>query len=176
MVALGTLAGPTVEAWAAGGGEACTLTTKTDIQKADKIKGTAVVIVRNFDQTAGTSPRADATLTLNYNGVTAVFRATVTSPDLTSPEAALCGVINANPKTQSNDTIFTAFGLSGPADGSTQVPSDFLKLCFAVEPKSAQCTSIDHLDFNPIPGTQDPVTGNFDWSASVKITLYHLNP
>jgi hypothetical protein len=168
VTAVGLLAGFSTEARAGGGSEPCVVTTKSDIQGTDKLKGSAVIVLRNFDPVQGLATSADATLTLSYNDITAVFRTTVQSPNITSAEGVMCDVLTANPTTSSGATIFDVFGFAAPVPPTTV--SDVLKLCLIVVPKTGAvtCQSIDHLDFSQIPGTSD-------WTGAIgKLTVYRI--
>ena len=95
VAVIAVLCGFATEARAAGGGEACVVTSKTDIQGADKIRGSGVIVLKNFDGTNATS--ADATLTLtSADGTTATFRTSVPNPQVVSAEEVMCEVLDAN--------------------------------------------------------------------------------
>jgi hypothetical protein len=158
------------EARASGGGEACVVTSKTDIQGADKIRGSGVIVLRNFNEGAGTADSADATLTLtSADGTTATFRASVSNPQVVSAEEVMCEVLDADPKTSSGQTIFQAFGFPTP----TGAIHDVLKLCLITRKlpngqDQIQCQSISGLDFHQIGTTSD-------WSGSIPdLTIYRL--
>src|SRR2546426_9755119 len=90
LAVIGVLCGFATEARAAGGGEACVVTAKTDIQGADKIRGSGVIVLKNFDGTNAKS--ADATQTLTSEGdTTATFRRSVPNPQVVSAEEVVCG-------------------------------------------------------------------------------------
>src|SRR2546426_10252380 len=96
LAVIGVLCGFSTEARAAGGGEACVVTSKPDIQGADKLRGSAVITLNNFYQVAGTADSADATLTLtSADGTTATFRTTVNDPQVVSAENVMCEVLEA---------------------------------------------------------------------------------
>jgi hypothetical protein len=170
VAVVGLLCGYGIEAQGAGGGEACVVTSKTDIQGADKLRGSAVIVLRHFDPNAFTATSADATLTLtSADGVTATFRTSVANPQIVSAEEVMCEVLDANPTTSGGQTIFQAFGFPTPTGPIHNV----LKLCLIVRTlpngtPQVQCQSISGLDFSPIPNTPD-------WSGTIPdLTIYRL--
>jgi len=168
VAVVGLLAGFGAEAWAGGGAEPCVVTTKLEIQNADKLNGSAVILLRNFDPSAGLADSAEATLTLSYNDTTAVFRASAPHPNITSAESVMCDVLSANPTTSTGATIFDVFGFAAPVAPITV--SDVLKLCLIVRPGTGTvtCQSINRLDFSGIPGTSD-------WTGAIgKLTIYRI--
>ena len=172
VVVIGVLCGLTTEARAAGGGEACVVTSKTDIQGADKLRGSAVITLTNFDQVNGTADSADATLTLtSADGTTATFRTTVNNPQVVSAENVMCEVLEAGPTTSTGQSIFDAFGF--PAPVSPQTVDDVLKLCLVITrlksgKQQISCQSIANLDFSQIGTTNN-------WSGTTNdLTIYRI--
>ena len=172
VVVVGVLCGFSTEARAAGGGEACVVTSKTDINGTDKLRGSAVIVLRNFNEGTFTATSADATLTLtSADGTTATFRASVPDPQIVSAEEVMCEVLDENPVTSSGQSIFEAFGFPTP----TGAIHDVLKLCLIVRilpngNQQVQCHSIGGFngDLSPIPGTLDA-------SGSIpNLTIYRL--
>src|SRR5437899_2532673 len=107
LAVIGVLCGFSTEARAAGGGEACVVTSKTDIHGADKLRGSAVIVLRNFNEGTFTAASADATLTLtSADGTTATFRTSVPNPTVVSAEEVMCEVLDAKSTTSGGQTIF----------------------------------------------------------------------
>jgi hypothetical protein len=167
------ISGLAAEVHAAGGGEACVVTTFADIKNAAKIKGSAAVTITNWAGPTGLNPAQSvaATLTLTSKNTTAIFQATNSTPGpIVSAEDVMCNIINLDPLSTSGD-IFQVFGIPqkpGP-------PSNTLKLCLITNASSNNpsgqpvlCQSIGSLDLNQIPGT-------LNWTAIIdKLTIYVL--
>lgn len=174
LIAIGMLAGVAGEAGASGGSESCLADSRVEVRGYPRIKGTAVAELFNFTlaPVGANVDSIDATLTLAYQGQTAVFRARISGgPFLVlSAEDVMCRVLDANPTATvvnssgqtEEKTIFQVFGFTQPV-----TPSDSLKLCLFTRPRTGEvaCQSIQELDFNPFSGTTD-------YSASMKLVIY----
>jgi hypothetical protein len=161
------LTGLAAPAQAAGGNEACLVTSFAELKNADKIKGSAQVSITNWagPNNANSADSVSATLTLTYKNTTAIFQATDNNPGIiVSPEAVMCGILDLNPTTTTADTIFTVFGIQQKSGA----PHETLKLCLVVQPKTQTvlCQSLDKLDLTQI-GTSN------NWTAIIdKLTIY----
>jgi hypothetical protein len=150
------------DARAGGGGEGdCTITDSTaTLVGKPTIVGSGVIDMFDFIPNTGGVSGADATLTLSFKTMTAVFRAHVGATAFPTPESAGCQVIAANPTDPTGATIQQAFGLS---------PTATLKLCFVTDTKKPDkilCQSIQGLDNNSVPGTTN-------FSAAIgKLVIY----
>lgn len=163
VAALGVMGGLPMAAWAGGDSPDCLVTDKAALAGKQKITGTTVVELINFDSALLTADAADASLLLRFGESQAVFRVSVDPlPPVTSPEALLCNILTAGPVRASDGaTILQAFGIP---------TSKSLKLCLVVDPvtQKVNCQSVQGLDFSLIPGSAN-------WSGVAGLTIYILD-
>jgi len=162
VAALGVMGGLPLAAWAGGDNPDCLVTDKAALVGKQKITGTAVVELINFNPSAFTADAADASLVLRFGEAQGVFRVQVPNPLVTSPERVMCDVLAADPTRASDGaTIFQAFKIPD---------SKSLKLCLVVDPvtQKVNCQSLQGLDFSSISGTNN-------WSGVTGLTIYILD-